>query len=160
MSDKIYGAMRTFGIIISSLLGALTFTVVGTYLPQLYTRYFDSTDYFEIESITIADKIFQPCEELEVNVYRKIPVDIQASYIDELILIHLEDEKIVEKESVRYTGDAFWQVGEKEVQLSYTLPCEIENGEYYIKSSSSFTVNNISKLESFETPVFTVQSNN
>lgn len=143
-------------ILFTSLIGFTSFIILGELLPRTYFRYLDNTDYYKIDKISIEDQNYKACETINISISRSIPRNIQTTYVDELVLVETNNQDAIETEIFTYAGETFWKRGEKTVVLPYKLPCDLQTGNYYIESSSSFIIEGVEKEEGFQTPVFRV----
>lgn len=141
--------------IIGAIIGALVFSVTGYLFPVIYYTFFDRVDYYEIYDIHFDQENYKPCDTAILTLTRKVNINAQVEYIDELRL--LKNDGNVD-EVYRYIGKANWIKENNTIKLKYKLPCELEEGTYYIDSISSFRIYGIEKTKYFQTPKFNITS--
>ncbi|GEM_PF-3574028 len=135
------------------ILFALAFIVVGQCIPEVYFRYIDKTDYYQIElPIQVDRAVYQPCQTVNLKVHRNSLVDVDATAIVELTL--LEEDKKTEIETK--TFNLVLNKGEEVINFPIVLPCKIPIGKYYYNGILKYKVQNVTKTKNFYTSKFYV----
>lgn len=132
-------------------------TLVGFCLfslaPKMYFEYLDDTIYFDVIEVSIpGEKVFAPCEQVPIELFRVSLVNTSATFIDELVLVNVDSEEEVR----RYTGETAINEGTKTIAITYNLPCEVDEGNYIIRSITEYEIRGVSKQTAWTSPVFEV----
>lgn len=52
------------------IIFVLIFTVIGHYLPDIYLRYFDNRDYYQVKDLKIIDTDIKRCDTVHIQFVR------------------------------------------------------------------------------------------
>jgi hypothetical protein len=150
MLKAIYKKDIVARVLINFTIGAL---ILGSLLPfflnqglVFYFTYLDETNYYKINSVQVVEsKIYKPCDEFQLIFDRT-----------SLITSKLEVDVYVQKtgDNKVYKIPTFWgqtEAGSKKIVTPLNLPCSMEAGNYRIKGSVEYNVNNLAKYEYFST---------
>jgi len=135
------------------ILSAMLFVLVGYYLPKIYFEYFDKTDYYSVSvPIEVNKNLYGPCEKVIWTMHRKALIDIDAMATTELILMRGNEEVY------RNQIPLALEKGEYDVTTFQTLPCVLEDGEYFYRGIVSYRLNSSLKRFSYYTNPFRVEA--
>lgn len=142
--------------LLSAILFAFIFSVVGYVIPDVYYRYVDKTAYLEIEQpISVSKKEYHPCEGTELTTKLVAYVDVNVQSLTQLVLTNDEGDSyrvgdIITAETPIMARDQHIVSG------VLPLPCELSEGSYYWQGNATFSVRGIEKTISFISETFTV----
>lgn len=141
--------------ILGILVFATAFSVLGYMIPRIYFATFDKTAYYFIKSpIAVEQKLYKPCDDVLVHLYRESLINTTAVGVKELVLVKSNEEVARGKDDLAIT------VGNTNIDVKWALPCNIDQGEYYFRGVVTYTVNGLEKSTTFETEKFTVTNFN
>ena len=137
---------------------SLLFAFLGSFVPAIYYRYLDNTQYIEIQQPARMSKTeLKPCEEYNFRFYRNALITTIGTNAHSEI--RRAENGSIERVSTRDIPDIVLQQtnGFQLVEsTSRPLPCDIEQGEYFIVVFFKYTFKGNKKPYSFVTEKFTV----
>lgn len=139
----------------SAILFGIAFMVTGYIIPNLYYRFFDSTNYYEIKiPLPVEERVYKPCELVDVYIVRKSLIDTQGDSIINLALIRdgNENRERISTETKRISITK----GDGTIITHWQLPCMITSGEYFFEGTVKYEVRGFEKYTPFYTQSFLV----
>jgi hypothetical protein len=159
---------------------AFLFTSIGQ-IDDIYTRYFDSNQYFCYERPVTVDKLaeykrnfpseqlcydktspnfaiekknYRPGDKVVLQTRRVSLIDIPAKINNELVLIRKSGGEKLEVDA--FNIDATIQKGEERLAFDFKLPIDLESGDYFYRGSIHYRIKNQSKVYTWESETFLV----
>lgn len=146
---KIFNAIR--GSLCEIAFFAFMFAGVGYFVPEIYFRYVDKTEYYFIQNpIVVENTIVRPCEKITVEINRKSLIATNAVSVRELVLI--KDNV----EVARFTTDIAINLNDSKVHAQWLIPCDVEPGTYMFRGVVSYPFRGQNKTTEFYTTNFEV----
>lgn len=137
---------------------ALVFVVGGLFLPPVWLRYFDKTEYIQyIGDINFDKASYAPCEEQVAQSTLKILTNSDVKITSRLYLQKSSDRN--NNEVIKeYTFDTFLaaQPNPQTFTSRTQLPCDLKPGIYFYRGILDYSIKGIKKTTSFNTEQFTV----
>ena len=114
-----------------AIIFAMAFAVLGYYVPNLYYKYLDSTQYLKItEPVSVDQSVYKPCDGVVLNTQLEALVDINVKSLTQLILIKEGDG--TEKTNVILRGELpIKAMGPHIVSGQLPLPCDLKEARYF-----------------------------
>lgn len=143
--------------IISSIVFALCFSVVGNTLPDIYYEHIDQTEYYTIKQPAMTQKqYYNPCEVVVVEIIRSATINATAESQVELILL---DEKGVQTKKKISEGEFnIERSTDQAIQIPFELPCSTTEGKYYIQALVKYEIRNVPKIYVWRSEEFVVKT--
>lgn len=133
---------------------ALAFVLMGKFIPEIYFKYFDKTEYYTVEIPILLDKKeYKACETLIMEIKRNSLVNTDATSYLELILVR---ESGANQEFDRITKQIVLDKGQKEIGVPLPIPCNSIPGTYFYQGVVGFTINGIDHHTPLKTDTFKV----
>lgn len=146
------------------MLFAIMFSTVGYFIPKIYFRYFDKTIYYEVQlPIKVKNKIYHPCEFVDVYVIRRSLITVSTRAMIELRLYSEDDKgtKILVDKQFRELAILKSENNQFNTVISHwLLPCGISAGRYVFEGVVPHRVNGEDKVTILKTEDFIVESTN
>lgn len=137
------------------LLFAALFSVVGHFLPQIYFRYFDKTDYYKIYSPVAINQsiVYKPCGTVEVSFTKESLIQTNGTVDIALNLIKADGMK---KRVGYQVKEIPLTLGEDVIITSWNIDCSAVAGEYYFEGVLTYRVNGLEKGHGFFSEKFKI----
>lgn len=125
---------------------ALVFIIIGLFLPDLYYKYLDQTQYYSVQQpIPVAQKWYKPCDDVVMTAIRDSRFDVSGTVQTDLVLKQGNNE-IFKVPNVKFNRGISVKKGNSvTVSFSYRLPCDLADGVYYWQLSFSYKVRGFDK---------------
>lgn len=118
--------------IMGTIVFAMLFVLLGALIPDVYYRYFDTKQYYSIDSIFVeANKTYKPCEVMELMIARTALENLTGEFTFVLSLEDIDNRNVYSKR-VPSTVEA----GTKIIKSEQLIPCnsgvgvDLRDGQY------------------------------
>ncbi len=140
--------------IISIVVFATLFTVLGYFVPRFYFQYLDHTEYYHIDSpIEMPNSPYKSCNpSVPITLHRTALVDLYGKSVINLFLIR-EGNKNKVSEGTR---EMVISKGESDITTYWPIPCGIISGNYYYDGVVNYQLNGVDRQAFFSTETFVV----
>lgn len=139
----------------TGIMMAFLFSAIGWVLPKLVVRYTPAESYYDVQITGVDKKIYKPCETIHYVLSRKSRVSSGGRF--RTVLVHLIDDKTNRIQTVARTDvEGAIDPGEQLIQRSMVVPCDAEDGTYFLDRSSIFYVDGIQKVTEYKSEPFQV----
>jgi hypothetical protein len=139
------------------ILGFATlFILVGWGIPDLYFRYFDKTDYYQINRFDFDTPEFKRCTPITYTFSRTSLINSEIRRNRELSLLNAETRKEVWREQVNDFIDATTAIIHGEINP----PCNLPDGQYMLNILITYQYRGMDKSYMFTSPKFLINSDN
>ena len=146
---KIFNAIK--GSLCEMAFFACMFAAIGYFVPEIYFRYFDRTQYYLIQNpIVVENTLIRPCDKVTVEINRKSLISTNALSVRELVLI---------KDSIevaRFTTDIAINLNDTIVHAQWLIPCDVTPGTYMFRGVVSYKFRGQEKTTEFYSTNFEV----
>jgi len=147
---------RLMGTIIFGML----FVFLGALLPDVYYRYFDTKEYYSIDSIFVdTSRTYKPCEVMELTIARTALENLTGEFTFILSLEDIDNRNVYSKR-VPSTVEA----GTKIIKSEQLIPCnsgvgvDLRDGQYKWTLGFEYTFKGIKKTAFNKSNLFKVRS--
>ena len=147
---------RTIGTIVFAML----FVFLGVLVPDVYYRYFDTKQYYTIDSIFVdTSKTYKPCEVMELTIARTSLENLTGEFTFVLSLEDIDNRNVYSKR-VPSTVD----IGTKVIKSEQLIPCnsgvgvDLRDGQYRWSLGFEYTFKGIKKTAYNRSNLFKVRS--
>ena len=147
---------RLMGTVIFGML----FVFLGALLPDVYYRYFDTKEYYSIDSIFVdTSRTYKPCEVMELTIARTALENLTGEFTFVLSLEDIDNRNVYSKR-VPSTVDA----GTKVIKSEQLIPCnsgvgvDLRDGQYKWTLGFEYTFKGIKKTAFNKSNLFKVRS--
>lgn len=137
---------------------AMLFMLLGAVLPEVFYRYFDTREYYKINSIVVdTNKTYKPCEVMELLITRTAYEDLTGEFTFVLTLEDIDNKNVYSKR-VPSTVEK----GERTIKSEQLIPCDngvgknIDEGEYRWKLGFEYEFRGIKKTALNRSNLFTI----
>lgn len=129
------------------ILGLVFATLSMVFVNQgseFYLKNLDKTEYFTVRQPVAVDKHnYQPCESVLVDLVRNSTITTRAVATVELILINENGEMF--KKTIGGNEFNIDKSVDQVVHTSFSLPCNVKPGKYFLKAVVNYSVKGIEK---------------
>lgn len=146
--------------IMGTIVFAMLFVLLGALIPDVYYRYFDTKQYYSIDSIFVeANKTYKPCEVMELMIARTALENLTGEFTFVLSLEDIDNRNVYSKR-VPSTVEA----GTKVIKSDQTIPCksstgkDLNDGQYRWTLGFEYTFKGIKKTAFNRSNLFKVKS--
>lgn len=140
----------------SVLTFAVLFSLLGTFIPQTYYQFFDTTEYYKIaEPVEIEDRDYFACDYVNAYITRTSLIDGHGDSIINLSLVREDTGEVVDR-IVSSERHVTITQGTGTVITHWEIPCNADPGSYHYDGVVEYEVRGIKKHEGFVSEVFTV----
>jgi hypothetical protein len=146
--------------IIGTVIFAMLFVFLGALIPDVYYRYFDTKEYYSIDSIFVdTSKTYKPCEVMELTIARTALEDLTGEFTFVLSLEDIDNRNVYSKR-VPSTVEA----GTKVIKSEQLIPCnsgvgvDLRDGQYRWALGFEYTFKGIKKTAFNRSNLFKVKS--
>lgn len=144
---------RIKGQFVYMVFFALSFVLMGKFIPELYYTYFDTTTYYSMELPLKTDKLnYHPGDTVKTTMKRTSQLDMDAFSVIELVLV----DEVTKNEIWRERRDLSVNKGYEELTINYILPTNIDDGKYFYQGTVHYTIKGQQKYFNFYTDTFLV----
>lgn len=154
-SDMLHPTRLLYALIFATL-----FIVLGYFTPRFYEQYIDQTNYYTIKQpATVDQESYKQCDKIAVTAVRTSSFNMSVHSTVQLFLVNTNGQ--IYKGVVVYDGNVIVGISKDVViHLIYTVPCDIRDGQYYIKGIIVYPLPLIEKTRSYiwVTNSFTIAS--
>ena len=142
------------------LVFAMLFVLLGALIPDVYYRYFDTKEYYSIDSIFVdTNKTYKPCEKMELTIARTALENLTGEFTFVLSLEDIDNRNVYSKR-VPSTVEA----GTKVIKSEQLIPCNsgvgvvIRDGQYRWTLGFEYTFKGIKKTAFNKSNLFKIRS--
>lgn len=146
--------------VIGMLVFSMVFVLLGALIPDVYFRYFDTKEYYSIDSIFIdTNKVYKPCETMELVIARTAQEDLTGEFTFVLSLEDIDNRNVYSKR-VPSTVEA----GTKVIKSEQVIPCksstgkDLSDGQYRWALGFEYTFKGVKKTAFNKSNLFKVRS--
>lgn len=147
----------------SILLAASLFSLIGYFLPQIYFRYLDTNQYFEVYEFSTEKSEYQPCDAVYFDIHRNSHVNTSnGSGVFELKkqeYVNGEDF-LVEVHQWPKVDNINFTKGEERIssrRSAREIPCSVKDGTYVIDMTIGFPFRSTNKSYTFTSDPFEIK---
>lgn len=142
--------------ILYTLVFCALFVFIGYYAPRVYLEHFDTYEYYQVEQPVLTDKhIYKPCEKIVATIVRTSRFNMEGHSVVQLYLVNGNS---LSKSYPLFNDDIIIDQSDQQAfNVTYTLPCDISNGKYYIQALIKYQINGIDKSYIWRTVVFSIE---
>lgn len=144
--------MRSRGIYIAFF--AMVFVMFGTLVPDVYYRYFDKTQYYQVIDIELLATTYPACGKVSYLVKRVSLIDMTLKI--ESNLLKVEENGQLVKVHIFPTVVSGAGKGNDWIKAMRQLPCDLDEGDYIIQFFYNYNYNSIEKVFRKDTKPFIV----
>lgn len=148
---------KIFGGVLGALIGMSSFLLIGISLPYLYTKYLDNTEYYYIKPnpLIVTETNLKPCDDVKYFGSRYSDIDFNGDVSVDLMRVGPTGEnKIQVLDGI--VSIVSVSKGVADMELNYTLPCNLVDGTYYLHGVVFYEVNGVDKTYHWESQQFIV----
>lgn len=143
--------------IVSAVLFALIFSVVGTAIPDIYFRYLDRTQYLQISlPIDVDKEQYTQCDSTLLTTHLNALVDVNVTALTELVLVRDTDQAGIRTGYVLETKTPVRALQDHVVGGLAILPCDVPPGRYFWQGNATYFVRGVEKNTPFFSESFLV----
>lgn len=141
-----------------SIAGLLLFSLLGYFVPYLYYSYIDNTEHYYIRpnplSVDNKDRPISPCDTVVYRGTRTSMIDfITETSVD---LVRVEEDGSRTKIFTSEQSLKSIERGQTNIEYRYTLPCNLNPGNYYLSSVITYEIWNVDKAYRWTSEEFKV----
>ena len=133
--------------VIGMLVFSMVFVLLGALIPDIYFRYFDTKEYYSIDSIFVdTSRTYKPCDMMELTIARTALENLTGDFTFVLSLEDIENRNVYSKR-VPSTVEA----GTKVIKSEQLIPCnsgvgvDLRDGQYKWTLGFEYTFKGIKK---------------
>lgn len=142
--------------IVSAVLFALIFSILGTSIPDIYFKYIDKTQYLKVTlPIDVDRELYQPCDTTTLTTHLNAVVDVNVNSLTELILVR-EDAAAIRTGYVLETKTPVRALQDHAIGGKAVIPCDVEPGRYFWQGNATYFVRGVEKNTPFYSETFNV----
>ena len=146
--------------VIGMLVFSMVFVLLGALIPDIYFRYFDTKEYYSIDSIFVdTSRTYKPCDMMELTIARTALENLTGDFTFVLSLEDIENRNVYSKR-VPSTVEA----GTKVIKSEQLIPCnsgvgvDLRDGQYKWTLGFEYTFKGIKKTAFNKSNLFKVRS--
>ena len=146
--------------VMGMLVFGMVFVLLGAVIPDVYYRYFDTKEYYSIDSIFVdTSRTYKPCEVMELTIARTALENLTGEFTFVLSLEDIENRNVYSKR-VPSTVEA----GTKVIKSEQLIPCnsgvgvDLRDGQYRWTLGFEYTFKGIKKTAFNKSNLFKVRS--
>lgn len=150
---------KLVGALLGAIVGATALTILGVMIPFLHTKYVDNSQYYYIDPnpLTVENSEVKQCEILRYKGTRYSRLDFNGQMSTNLIRVQTGSLHNVQVLStIPQTLNV--EKGIVDLELSYPIPCDLTEGQYFLSGVVPYRVNGVEKSYRWTSEVFLVQS--
>ena len=143
--------------VLGSLLISTAFVVFGFYGVRFWQSQLGASVFYTVESPVIIEFAkYKPCDTVRIFLVRHSTIDSQGQSSRQLLFLTTDQgEEVKGRQDVPVTIDP----GTKQIITTFNLPCDLPEGNYYIRATIEFTVDGFEKFAPWHTQTFTISKN-
>lgn len=146
--------------VMGMLVFGMVFVLLGAVIPDVYYRYFDTKEYYSIDSIFVdTSRTYKPCEVMELTIARTALENLTGEFTFILSLEDIDNRNVYSKR-VPSTVEA----GTKVIKSEQLIPCnsgvgvDLRDGQYRWTLGFEYTFKGIKKTAFNKSNLFKVRS--
>ena len=142
-----------------TVIFGMLFVFLGALLPDVYYRYFDTKEYYKIDSVKVDDsRIYSPCQVQEIVITRTALEDLKGEF---MFILSLQDinEKVVSSKTIPSNVEK----GSKTISSEQLIPCnsgvgkDIKSGQYRWTLSYTYEFKSVKRIALNKSNLFTIK---
>lgn len=142
-----------------TIIFAMLFVFLGALIPDIYYRYFDTKEYYKIDSITVdSTRTYVPCQVQEITITRTALENLTGEFMFTLSLEDIDNRNVYSK-----IIPSTVEKGTKIVKSEQLIPCkagvgaDIRSGQYRWTLSYTYDFKGVKKVSLNKSNLFEIK---